>query len=174
VLAIRNLGEELVDKTLARYDYDKAFQQPPYTTTTEFLDYLREDAGAQWNGLIDDLLNKITVYDNRVTDATTKKRADGKFDVTLKLHSAKTYVDGVGKETPAKVEQPIDISVFARAPGGKASDEKILYLQKRMIADGDSTITLTVDAEPLEAGIDPYNKLIDRASEDNRRKVTLE
>ena len=39
------LGEDLVDRTLARYDRDKAFQQPPYTTTNEFLDYLREDAG---------------------------------------------------------------------------------------------------------------------------------
>jgi aminopeptidase N len=27
------LGEDVVNRTLARYDHDKAFQQPPYTTT---------------------------------------------------------------------------------------------------------------------------------------------
>jgi hypothetical protein len=48
-----------------------------------------------------------------------------------------------------------------------------LYLGKRHVADGDSRITLTVDGEPFEVGIDPYNKLIDRVSEDNRMRVTL-
>ncbi len=167
------LGEDLVDKTLARYDRDKAFQQPPYTTTTEFLDYLRADAGPQWSGLIDDLFSKITIYDNRVTEATASKRADGKYDVTLKLHASKVYADGVGKETPAKVDLPIDIGVFARAEDGKEDDEKVLFMQKRAVADGDSTITVTVDGKPYEAGIDPYNKLVDRVSDDNRKRVTL-
>ena len=43
-----------------------------------------------------------------------------------------------------------------------------------MVADGDSTITVTVDGEPYEAGIDPFNELIDRVSDDNRARVTLE
>ncbi|MEO8804187.1 MAG: M1 family aminopeptidase [Rudaea sp.] len=168
------LGEALVDKTLSRFDHDKAFQQPPYTTSYEFLDYLRADAGPQWSALITDLFNKITLFDDRVTTATAKKRADGKYDVTLKLHAAKVYVDGVGKETPAKIDIPIDIGVFARAADGKEDNEKVLYLAKRAIADGDSTITITVDSLPYEAGIDPYNKLIDRVSSDNRVRITVE
>jgi len=168
------LGEDLVDKTLARYDRDKAFQQPPYTTTKEFLDYLREDAGPQWSPLIDDLFSKITIFDNRVTEATAKKRADGKYDVTIKLHAAKTYTDGAGKGTPAKILEPIEIGVFARAADGKERNEPVLLLEKRAIADGDSTITVTVNGEPYEAGIDPYNKLVDRVSADNRMRVTVQ
>jgi ABC-type transport system involved in multi-copper enzyme maturation permease subunit len=168
------LGEDVVDKTLARYDREKAFQQPPYTTTTEFLDDLRQEAGPQWSPLIDDLFTKITLFDNRVTTATAIKRADGKYDVTLKLHAAKVYVDGVGKETPAKLDEPIDIGVFARAADGKEDHEKVLYLAKRTLADGDSSITVTVDSLPYEAGIDPYNKLIDRVSDDNRARVSVQ
>jgi ABC-type transport system involved in multi-copper enzyme maturation permease subunit len=168
------LGEELVDETLARFVRDKAFQQPPYTTTAEFLDYLRQSAGPQWNGLISDLFEKITLFDNRVIEATAKKRADGKYDVTIKVHTNKVYADGVGKETPATVDLPIDIAVFARAPDGKEDDEKVLYFEKRKVDDGDSTITVTVDGEPFEAGIDPYNKLVDRVSSDNRKRVTLD
>jgi ABC-2 type transport system permease protein len=167
------LGEDVVDRAMARYDHDKAFQQPPYTTSYEFLDYLRQEAGPKWSPLIEDLFNKITIFDNRVTVATAKKRADGKYDVTLTLHAAKVYVDGIGKETPAKLDEPIDIGVFAKAPDGKEQDEKVLFLEKRAIADGDSTVTITVDGEPYEAGIDPYNKLIDRVSSDNRHLVTL-
>jgi hypothetical protein len=41
-----------------------------------------------------------------------------------------------------------------------------------MVKDGDSTITVTVDGKPAQAGIDPYNELIDKVSSDNRRAVT--
>jgi hypothetical protein len=168
------LGEELVDRTLARYDRDKAFQQPPYTTTTEFLDYLRQDAGPRWSPLIDDLFNKMTVFDNRVTEAAANKRADGRYDVTLKIHAEKIYTDGLGRETRAKIDEPIEIGVFARAADGKESHEKVLFLEKRRLADGDSTVTVTVPDLPFEAGIDPYNKLVDRVSGDNRMRVSVE
>ncbi|HET7065621.1 MAG TPA: M1 family aminopeptidase [Rudaea sp.] len=165
------LGEGVVDKTLARYDHDKAFQQPPYTTTKEFLDYLREDAGPERASLITDLFEKMTIFDDRITAATAKKRDDGKYDVTLSLHAGKTYVDGVGKETRATFDIPVDLAVFAKSPDGQEQNEKVLFLEKRMVADGDSSVTVTVEGEPYEAGIDPYNKLVDRVSEDNRMRV---
>jgi len=43
-----------------------------------------------------------------------------------------------------------------------------------MLPSGDSTITVTVDSLPFDAGIDPYNELIDRVSGDNRKAVTLQ
>ena len=168
------LGQALVDKTLARFDHDKAFQQPPYTTSREFLDYLKQDAGPQWSSLITDLFEKITIFDDRVTAVTAKKRADGKYDVTLSLHTGKIYADGVGKETRATFDIPVDIGVFAKSTDGREQNEKVLYLEKRAIADGDSSITVTVDGEPYEAGIDPFNKLVDRVSDDNRMRATLQ
>ncbi len=168
------LGEAVVDRTMARYVRETAFQLPPYTTTRDFLADLREEAGSSWSSLIEDLFEKITVFDNRVTEATAKKRDDGRYDVTLTLHAAKVHTDGVGKETKAAIDQPIDIGIFARSPDGKERNQKVLFLEKRAIADGESTITITVDGEPWEAGIDPYNKLVDRVSGDNRRRVSLQ
>ena len=168
------LGEDVVDKALSRYDHDKAFQQAPYTTSYEFLDYLRQDAGTKWTPLIDDLFTRITLYDNRVVEAIAKKRSDGKYDLTMKLHTGKFYADGLGKETKASVDIPLDLGVFARGKDDKEANQKVLLLQKRDIVDGDSSITLVVDEAPYEVGIDPYNKLIDRVSDDNRMRVTLE
>ena len=34
-------------------------------------------------------------------------------------------------------------------------------------------LTVVVDGVPYEAGLDPYNKLIDRVSRDNRKRVEL-
>jgi len=165
------LSEDVVDRTLARFDREWAFKDAPYPTTKDFLADLREESGPKWSPLITDLFEKITIFDDRVTEATAKKRADGKYDVTLKIHAAKIHVDGVGKETTATIDAPIDIGVFAKSTSGKEQDEKVLYLQKRDVADGDSTLTVTVDGEPYEAGIDPYNKLVDRVSDDNRMRI---
>jgi ABC-2 type transport system permease protein len=48
-----------------------------------------------------------------------------------------------------------------------------LYLKKHKLTPGKHTIELTVKGKPLKGGIDPYNKLIDRMSDDNVTKVEV-
>jgi ABC-type transport system involved in multi-copper enzyme maturation permease subunit len=167
------LGEALVDRTLQRFDHEYAFQPPPYPTTNEFLADLAAEAGPRSAPLVDDLFHRITLFDNRVIEATATHRADGRYDVHLHVHAAKLYADGTGKETPADVTLPIDIGVFARGADGTEATEKVLYLTKHVLPDGDSSLTVTVEGTPYEAGIDPYNKLIDRVPDDNRTKVVI-
>ncbi len=167
------IGEDTLDAVLRQFLIDKGFQQPPYTTSQEFMDALSKAIGPKWQPLLNDFFWKITLFDNRMIAATAKKLSDGKYRVTMKVHAAKVYVDGTGKETPGKPDIPIEIGVFAASPGA-GKDGKPLYLQKRLLPNGDSTITVTVDSKPAEAGIDPYNELIDKVSSDNRRAVTLQ
>jgi ABC-2 type transport system permease protein len=167
------IGEDTLNRALKKFLQDKSYQQPPYATSVELLDYIRAEAGPQHASLITDLFEKISFYDNRVETATTKKRADGKYEVVLDLHAAKLYADGKGKETPGKLDDWIEVGVFARGPSGKEVDEKVLYLKRHRITSGQPKLTVVVDAEPYEAGFDPYNKLIDRVSSDNRKRVSL-
>ena len=55
---------------------------------------------------------------------------------------------------------------------GKARAERALLLEKRRISSGETTVEVVVDERPVRAGIDPYNKLIDRESNDNVIRVT--
>ncbi|MDE2155679.1 MAG: ABC transporter permease subunit [Xanthomonadaceae bacterium] len=167
------IGEDTVDRVLKQFLLDKGFQQPPYTTSREFMDALGKAVGPKWQPLLNDLFWKITLFDNRTTAATAKKLPDGRYQVTMQVHAGKVYVDGTGKETAARPDIPIEVGVFAASPG-KGRDGKPLYLEKRMLPDGDSTITVTVDGRPAEAGIDPYNELIDKVSGDNRHTVTVQ
>ncbi len=167
------MGEAALNRALKRFLQDKGYQQPPYTTSRELLGYLRAEAPADRQQLLTDLFEKITLYDNRLETASAKKRADGRYDVTLKLHAAKVHADGQGKETRATLDEWIEIGVFANAPSGKERDQKVLYLKRHHVTTAEPTITVTVDSKPDEAGFDPYNKLIDRVSDDNRRKVTM-
>ena len=165
------IGEDAVNRALKRFLQDKGYQQAPYTTSRELLEYLRAEAPQDKQALITDLFEKIVLYDNRVTEASAKKRPDGQWDVTLKLHLAKLEADGKGKETPRAYDEPVEIGIFARAPGAKEADEKVLYLEKRLLRGSDPVLTVTVKDKPFEVGIDPYNKMIDRVPGDNRKEV---
>jgi ABC-2 type transport system permease protein len=167
------VGEDKLDAMLKQFLIDKGFQQPPYTTSREFMEALGKALGPKWQPMLDDFFWKITLFDNRMVSATAKKLPDGKYQVTMKVHAGKVYVDGKGRETPGKIDFPIEIGVFGASPGA-GKDGKPLYLQKQLVKDGDSTITVTVDGKPAQAGIDPYNELIDKVSTDNRRAVTLQ
>ena len=167
------IGEDALNRALKKFLQDKGYQQPPYATSVELLEYIRAEAGSQHEGLISDLFEKISFYDNRVEVATAKKRTDGKYAVTLDLRAAKLYADGKGKETAGNMDDWVEVGVFARAPSGKESEEKVLYLKRHRITVGQPKLTVVVDAEPYEAGFDPYNKLIDRVSSDNRKRVSL-
>jgi len=137
------------------------------------LTYIRAEAGPQHRQLITDLFEKISFYDNRVEAVAAKKRSDGRYDVTLDLHADKRYADGQGKETAGRLDDWIEVGVFARGPSGKEADEKVLYLQRHHVTAQNAKVTVVVDEAPYEAGFDPYNKLIDRVSEDNRKRVSL-
>ncbi|MBR7747634.1 ABC transporter permease/M1 family aminopeptidase [Undibacterium baiyunense] len=168
------IGEEALNRALKRFLQDKAYQQAPYTTTKELLAYIREEAPQDKHALITDMFEKIVFYDNRVTEAKAVKRADGQWDVTMKLHLAKIEVDGKGKETARAYDEAVEIAIFSRAAGAKEKDEKVLFIEKRVVPANASNLTITVRDKPFEVGVDPYNKLIDRVSKDNRKEVSFE
>jgi aminopeptidase N len=165
------IGEANLNRALAAYIRDKAFQQPPYTTTLELLDYIRAQTPPQKQNLIDELFAKIVLYDTKVTAATSRKRADGKYDVRIEYESKKVEADGVGKESPLQLDDWMEVGVFARKAGESERTERPLYLQPQHITQGKGTIDVVVDAEPYDVGVDPYNKLIDRNPDDNRKQV---
>jgi ABC-type transport system involved in multi-copper enzyme maturation permease subunit len=168
------IGEAALNHALKRFLQDKAYQQAPYTTSRELLDYIRAEAPADKQALITDLFEKIVFYDNRVTDAKAVKRADGQWDVTMKLHLAKMEADGKGQEHARAYDEPVEIAVFARAPGAKEADERVLFTDKRVLQGSDPTVTITVKEKPFDVGVDPYNKMIDRVSRDNRKEVSFD
>ncbi|MCA1858292.1 hypothetical protein LE190_20515 [Massilia oculi] len=168
------IGEAPLNRALKRFLQDKGYQESPFTTSSELLDYIRAEAPADKHALIADLFEKIVFYDNRVTEAKASKRSDGQWDVTMKLHLAKMEADGHGKESARIYDEPVEIGIFARADGAKEKDERVLFLEKRVLTGDKPVLTITVKDKPFEVGVDPYNKMIDRVSRDNRKNITIE
>jgi aminopeptidase N len=166
------VGEDTVNRALARLIRAHAFKPAPYPNANDFLRLLREEAGPQHEALIADLFEHITLVDVKTTAARAVKRPDGRFDVTLEVEARKLYADGKGKETEAPLAEPFDIGVFTAEPGRKDfSAASVLVFERHAIRTGRQTLVLTVDREPKFAGVDPYNKRIDRNSDDNVTRV---
>jgi ABC-2 type transport system permease protein len=140
----------------------------PYPDTRMLVDAIRAQTPPELQYLVDDGFNRIVLYDNKAVSATSQKTPDGKYKVTLEVQARKVQADGNGAETPATLADYIEIGVFS----GKKDEEKPLYLKKEKFTEEHKTFVVTVDQEPTLAGIDPYNKLIDRNADDNMIDVT--
>lgn len=158
------IGEAAVNRALAKFIRDHAFDEPPYTTARELVSYFRAEAPPEHQETITDLFERIVLYDLQTRTVSSKKRADGKYVVTLEVSSSKLRDDGKGEEKPVPINDLIDIGVLAEK-------DKVLFLEKRRITKPTQTFEIVVDSEPAKAGIDPHNKLIDRNPKDNVKSL---
>jgi len=168
------LGEDRVNAMLAGLLDRYRFQGPPYASSRDLVNgFLRLARNERERQLVRDLLQRITLYDLKVADAKVRKLADGRYETLLTVDAAKFYADGKGKETEARLDDAIEVGLFTEEPGEGAFDRsKVLVMAPRPIRSGKQTIRLVTDARPIYVGIDPYNKYIDRNSNDNVIEIT--
>jgi ABC-2 type transport system permease protein len=186
------IGEDRLNAALSDYIDDVAFQEPPYTTSLELLEYLEEATPDSMKYLITDMFETITLYDNRVEEAYFTEIDSTTYNVDLTLQAAKyragetgerIYKNEAGDSLAVEVEgrrRPveslplndwIEVGVFGVDDDG---NETVLYLEKRKFTEILNDFTISVDEKPVSVGIDPFNKLIDTNSNDNRRPPSEE
>lgn len=166
------IGEAAVNAALRRVIADHAFRPAPYPRSLDLINALRAEAPADKQALITDLFQRITLYDVKVADVAVTDRPDGRFDVTVTVEARKLYADGQGVETEAPLAETFDVGLFTAEPGRAAFDaEDVLVLERRPIRSGTQTLRFTTAIRPTHVGVDPYNKWIDRNSDDNVRAV---
>jgi ABC-2 type transport system permease protein len=164
------IGEKAMNNVMKAFTEKNAYQEPPYTTAVDFVTMLKAATPDSLKYAVIDGFEKITLFENRAKDITFTKLANGKYKVKVIVEALKLYANGKGKKTEATMNDYIDVGVFAKGKTDKDSEELINV--KRKIKTGINTFEFIVNKEPYEAGIDPYNKLIDRDVKDNRRKVS--
>ena len=64
--------------------------------------------------------------------------------------------------------------MFTAEPGRRGFDAgAVLHFAQTRLHSGRQTLHVVVDKPPTHAGVDPYNKRIDRNSDDNLARVEL-
>ena len=162
------IGEDKVNAALRSLLAQYAFKGAPYPISTDLVAALRAQAPTDKQQLITDLFEKITLYDVKTTAASSKRRPDGRYDVTLTVSARKLYADGKGKETESPMAEDLWVGLFDAKPGaGTFGQKNVIALEKRGVRSGVQTIAFVASKRPTWAGADPYNELIDRNSDDN-------
>ncbi|MGC1301915.1 MAG: M1 family aminopeptidase [Caulobacteraceae bacterium] len=162
------VGEATVNAALRHLIKDFAFKGAPYPSSKDFVRYLRAEVRPDQQQLVTDLFERITLYDLKAVRAVSKRRADGRYDVALQVTAKKLYADGQGKEIEAPLKEDFDIGLFAKEPGKPEFGARdVISLKHLQVHSGRQTFTFVTDRAPKFAGVDPYNKAIDRNSDDN-------
>src|SRR5690606_3559925 len=162
------MGEDVLNGVLRQYIADVAFQEPPFTTSLELVERIRAAMPERFAYLVEDLLETITLYDNRALEATATPLGDDRWRVDLVLESHKLLADEAGVEQEVPLRDWLEIGVY-----GEDEDAEPLYLEWHEITGERTELHVEVGAEPARAGIDPRVLFVDREPDDNVRRVEL-
>ena len=187
------MGEDNLNTALSEYVSNVAFQEPPYTTSLEFVDLMKRHMPDTLDYVITDMLETITLFDNKVDSAYVSKTEGGKYKVDFVVEAQKYRVVKTEKEDKKEVESAegavkisfqtkdskddkeymdmndwIDLAIFIE---DENKEEQEILFKKVHITEKENKFSFVVDKKPHSVGIDPYHKLIDRKTSDNTEKV---
>jgi len=165
----RRLGEEAVNRALARLLRAYRFRGPPFARSPDLIALLREEARTPvQQGLITDLFERITLYDLTASRGATKQLEDGRWEVTMIIEAHKFYADGSGTERETPLDEEIEIGLYSDAPDKPGSTPLI---ELRPIKSGRQQLRFVTNRKISHAAIDPLALYVDRGSGDNVTEV---
>lgn len=185
------IGEERFNSFLKEYIKRVGFQEPPYTTSIAFVDLLKTYVPDSLQYLVTDMFETITLYDNKINTVHSKQLPNGKYQVDLDFEVSKYRAGDKGeksfedlKGTALKYKAGnqevqslpladyIEIAIFGEPTGeGDKAVANEIYNKRIKVDKINTKMRIILDKKPFEVGVDPYNKLIDTNSEDNRKRL---
>ncbi len=159
------MGEDVLNGVLSDYIADVGFQSPPFTTALELVERIRAAMPERFAYLVEDLLETITLYDNRMIAAELKE-SDGGYTVDLLIESHKLRADGEGAEDEVPLDDWLQVGIYGEEEGSVP-----LYLEWHHFTEERTELSIEVSERPARAGIDPRVLFVDREPDDNVRRV---
>jgi ABC-2 type transport system permease protein len=170
------IGEDSLNAALCEFKNAYAFKnKPPYAGANDLYRYLQKHVPDSLQYYLTDTWQKITLYDNKITEAKAVPTDNkNEYKVTFKVDVDKVWIDNKGNDIPAKnMNDYIDVGVFAANSNNRKGRSQVnpLYLKKYKFTRGQHTISVIVKGKPVNVGIDPYARLIDRQPNDNMKDL---
>jgi len=160
------IGEDSVNAAMRDFLTEYKYKGPPYPNSYDFLRHLEPKVPDSLQFLINDWFKEITLYDLRMEEASYVKLNDGRYEVSMDILAKKFHADTLGNETEVKLQEFIDIGVYA-----DRDEEKLMAWKRISVADAQSTVKLIVDSLPIKAAIDPRRILMERITDDNVKVI---
>jgi hypothetical protein len=170
------IGEDSLNVALREFKKAYNFKtDAPFPGANNLYQYLQKHVPDSLQYYLTDTWQKITLYDNRVVEASSKPTGNkNEYKVTFKLNVDKVWKDAKNNDIPAvNMNDYIDIGIFGKQVKGAGNRmvSNTLYLKKYKLKRGQQSFSVIVKGEPASVGIDPFSKLIDRNPNDNIKDI---
>ncbi|MCE6989801.1 ABC transporter permease [Dyadobacter sp. CY323] len=130
----------------------------PLATTLDLYRELKAVTPDSLKYLLHDLFEVNTYWEFKTGHTVAKQTSAGTWEVALTVRARKTVYDSAGVVTEPRMDDWVQIGVFAETKNGDELS-KPLHVQMHRIHSGQQTITVTVPDKPVRAGLDPYHLL---------------
>ena len=166
------IGEERLNAALRNLIKKFAYKGPPYATSSDLIQLIREQTPEDLQYLIDDLFHRITLFENRVTNAVCQKLDNNQYKITIDFECRKfnALVDGNQKEV--SLNDQIEIGAFAKPQRGELNG-KTLFRKRIQVNQSHNQYSFVVSELPDRVGVDPFFLLIDKDPKDNLKRPKL-
>ncbi|HAQ62535.1 TPA: hypothetical protein DCR49_11180 [Candidatus Delongbacteria bacterium] len=154
------IGRDSLNSALKKFVADWKFKSDPYPVSTDILPYLNAVTPDSLKYMLDDMLGKIVLYDNKALSSEYSILENGKYSTKLTVISDKFEADSLGAENKVAINDYINIGLLDK------NDEPV-FMKKFRIDKDTMSFVIETDSLPVKAGIDPYALLIDRDIKDN-------
>lgn len=159
------IGTERMHQGLRNFLDKFAMKPPPYPTSRDLVNEIRAVAEPDYQQLITDLFERITLFDVAIAGASVKP-VGNEFEVTADVTAKQFEADGQGAEHEVPLDAWFNVIVF---PDEKTDvlSQTPLYEQKHRLTSGSHRLVLRVPERPGRVGVDPFHLMIDRTPDNN-------
>lgn len=155
------VGEDVLNAAIFKFAEKVRFQEAPFATAPEFVDSLKASLDPKFTPLLDELFNKIVLFDNRIQAHTVTEGKDGSLTIDLEVLGRKFESDGLGEEKDQEFAQEMEF-------GGRLADGTMLPVERHVVKTGLNKIQLHPNKKPKSIYLDPMGMWIDTNREDNK------
>jgi len=156
----RLLGEDVVNKVLQEFLEKTKYTANPYTNSLQFMQTLDPYVPDSLKTTIEDLFEKIVIYEHKVESVSTVTTDDFFYKTTLKFTSEKRYYDEKGNPEIVPFIDWLEIGLLD-------SEKKIIHLETVYVSEKENTIEIVSAKSPDTVYLDPYIRYIDLAPQNN-------
>lgn len=139
---------------LKRYQYSAK----PSPTTIEFINELRNSVPDNFKYIVTEWLEKVTLYDFDMGNATYKRNEDLEYNVKFDITATKFQ-----KDEATQIEEEVSMNEYFPIEI-KDSKGKIIFSELVQLKNGEQTISLLLNRKPHTISIDPLNIIVHKKS----------
>jgi ABC-type transport system involved in multi-copper enzyme maturation permease subunit len=147
------LGKDKFMGILSGFLKEYAFKGAPYPTTTDLIDRIKSETPDSLQYFVEDVLEKITMYNTSVDSVTYTRNKDFTYTVDAVIDVEKYYVDAKGNETETTCNDYIEVAAFN-------SKNKELFNEKLKLKSGKNKVQFTLKRKPNTLMVDPGYMLV--------------